>query len=150
MIPCLSIWRNIYTKQNEVQVKMTQLTKLLHYMHLMFLHLYRSHNQLDSKQSRKNSSQRYGLITCETTIIPACLYMWINFLSWIISISFISIIPCYYVALRMPISEVHTCWPPKFMCGLLDLSVDHECRGGKECQNQDFEFVHRLVAIWAK
>ena len=37
------------------------------------------------------------------------------------------------VGTKMPISEVHTCWPPKYMYGLLDLSVDHECRGGKEC-----------------
>ena len=28
----------------------------------------------------------------------------------------------------MPISEVHACWPPKFVYGLLDLSVDHERR----------------------
>ena len=28
----------------------------------------------------------------------------------------------------MLISEVHACWPPKYGYGLLDLSVDHECR----------------------
>ena len=35
----------------------------------------------------------------------------------------------------MPIPEVHACWPPKYGYGLLDLSVDHECRGGREYSN---------------
>ena len=33
---------------------------------------------------------------------------------------------------KMPISEVHACWLPKYVYGVLDLSVDHECGGGRE------------------
>ena len=29
----------------------------------------------------------------------------------------------------MPISEVHACWPPKYVYGLLDLSVNVEVKG---------------------
>ena len=29
----------------------------------------------------------------------------------------------------MPISEVHVCWPPKYVYGLLDLSVNVEVKG---------------------
>ena len=47
----------------------------------------------------------------------------------------------------MPIPEVHACWPHKYVYGVLDLSVDHECGGGRERLNQDFEFVHGLVTI---
>ena len=31
----------------------------------------------------------------------------------------------------MPIPEVHACWPPKYVYGIVDLSVDHECGGEK-------------------
>ena len=33
---------------------------------------------------------------------------------------------------KMPISEVHACWPPKYVYGLFDLSIEHECGGGRE------------------
>ena len=36
----------------------------------------------------------------------------------------------------MPISEVHTCWPPKYVHGLLDLSVYYECRGGRNAKTK--------------
>ena len=48
---------------------------------------------------------------------------------------------------KMPTPEVHACWPPKYVYGVLDLSVDHECGGGRERENQDFEFVDGLVTI---
>ena len=30
------------------------------------------------------------------------------------------------------------------------VSIDHECRCGKECYNTDIELVGELVTVWAK